>query len=92
MQRPSSIDQVTESQNNHKKPPLPPPKPDFKPEGKRRYKRVIIALIAAGLLGVGTFAYRTYQNAQPRTDAIAEITVPVDTQTLTVRIQASGTV
>ncbi|AFY82916.1 efflux RND transporter periplasmic adaptor subunit [Oscillatoria acuminata] len=92
MQRPSSVEQVTESQNNHKKPPLPPPKPDIKQEGKRRYKRVIIALIAAGLLGVGTFAYRTYQNAQPRTDAIAEITVPVDTQTLTVRIQASGTV
>ncbi len=92
MQRPSSVEQVTESENNHKKPPVAPPPQDFKPQGKRRYKRVLMAAIAAGLLGLGIFSYRTYQNAQPKTDAIAEITVPVDTQTLTVRIQASGTV
>jgi HlyD family secretion protein len=51
----------------------------------------IIGFIAAGLLGAGGVAYLVTRQAVPRSD-IAELTVPVKAQDLTVRITASGTI
>jgi HlyD family secretion protein len=51
----------------------------------------IVGLVAAGLLGTGTVGYWVVRSQAPTVD-ISELTVPVGSQPLTVRISASGTV
>jgi HlyD family secretion protein len=51
----------------------------------------IAALIAAGTIGAGSVAYVAIQNQSAKSD-ISAMTVPVASQPLTVRIDASGTV
>ncbi|TAG86374.1 MAG: efflux RND transporter periplasmic adaptor subunit [Oscillatoriales cyanobacterium] len=55
-------------------------------------KRWAIALVAAGLIAVPTTMYIVKSKSQPKVDAIATMTVPVEAQNLTVRITSSGTV
>lgn len=55
-------------------------------------KRWAIGLVAAGLLAVPTTIYLVKSRSQPKVDAIATMTVPVEAQNLTVRITSSGTV
>ncbi|MEG5137318.1 MULTISPECIES: efflux RND transporter periplasmic adaptor subunit [unclassified Microcoleus] len=55
-------------------------------------KRWAIGLVAAGLLAVPTTIYLVNSKSQPKVDAIAAMTVPVEAQNLTVRITSSGTV
>lgn len=55
-------------------------------------KRWAIALVAAGLIAVPTTMYIVKSKSQPKIDAIATMTVPVEAQNLTVRITSSGTV
>ncbi|MEG4344666.1 efflux RND transporter periplasmic adaptor subunit [Microcoleus sp. A003_D6] len=55
-------------------------------------KRWAIGLVAAGLLAVPTAIYVVNTKSQPKVDAIATMTVPVEAQNLTVRITSSGTV
>ena len=61
-----------------------------KPAPKMR--RWAIGLAAAGLLAVPTTIYIAKSRSQPKVDAIAAMTVPVEAQNLTVRITSSGTV
>lgn len=63
-----------------------PKKPARKPQ------RWAIALVAAGLIAVPTTMYIVKSKSQPKVDAIATMTVPVEAQNLTVRITSSGTV
>ncbi|MEG4631554.1 efflux RND transporter periplasmic adaptor subunit [Microcoleus sp. AR_TQ3_B6] len=63
-----------------------PKKPARKPQ------RWAIGLVAAGLLAVPTTIYIVKSRSQPKVDAIASMTVPVEAQNLTVRITSSGTV
>ncbi|MEG4089794.1 efflux RND transporter periplasmic adaptor subunit [Microcoleus sp. Pol12B4] len=63
-----------------------PKKPARKPQ------RWAIGLVAAGLLAVPTTIYVAKSRSQPKVDAIATMTVPVEAQNLTVRITSSGTV
>jgi HlyD family secretion protein len=63
-----------------------PKKPARKPQ------RWAIGLVAAGLLAVPTTMYIAKSRSQPKVDAIATMTVPVEAQNLTVRITSSGTV
>ena len=63
-----------------------PKKPARKPQ------RWAIGLVAAGLLAVPTTIYIAKSESQPKVDAIATMTVPVEAQNLTVRITSSGTV
>ncbi len=63
-----------------------PKKPARKPQ------RWAIGLVAAGLLAVPTTIYIAKSRSQPKVDAIATMTVPVEAQNLTVRITSSGTV
>jgi HlyD family secretion protein len=58
----------------------------------RQPKRWAIGLVAAGLLAVPTAIYVVNTKSQPKVDAIAALTVPVEAQNLTVRITASGAV
>ncbi|MBE9095788.1 efflux RND transporter periplasmic adaptor subunit [Tychonema sp. LEGE 07203] len=58
----------------------------------RKPKRWAIGLVAAGLLAVPTTLYIAKIRSQPKVDAIAAMTVPVEAQNLTVRITSSGTV
>ncbi|WP_373534488.1 efflux RND transporter periplasmic adaptor subunit [Microcoleus sp.] len=58
----------------------------------RKPKRWAIGLVAAGLLAVPTTLYIAKIRSQPKVDAIATMTVPVEAQNLTVRITSSGTV
>lgn len=58
----------------------------------RKPKRWAIGLVAAGLLAVPTTLYIAKSRSQPKVDAIATMTVPVEAQNLTVRITSSGTV
>ena len=58
----------------------------------RQPKRWAIGLVAAGLLAVPTTIYIAKSRSQPKVDAIASMTVPVEAQNLTVRITSSGTV
>ncbi len=51
-----------------------------------------IALVVVILLGFGAIGYGIMGRRKPKTDPIAELTVPVEFQNRTVRIQASGTV
>lgn len=51
----------------------------------------IIGFVVAGLLSTGTVTFLTTRNTTPRS-TIAELTVPVKAQPLTVRITASGTI
>ena len=55
-------------------------------------KRWALALVAAGLIAVPTTMYIVKSKSQPKVDAIATMTVPVEAQNLTVRITSSGTV
>lgn len=64
--------------------------PTKKPAPKS--KRWAIALVAAGLIAVPTTMYIVKSKSQPKVDAIATMTVPVEAQNLTVRITSSGTV
>lgn len=64
--------------------------PTKKPAPKS--KRWAIALVAAGLIAVPTTIYLVNSKSQPKVDAIATMTVPVEAQNLTVRITSSGTV
>ncbi|MGF1499788.1 MAG: HlyD family secretion protein [Elainellaceae cyanobacterium] len=58
----------------------------------RRPASWVIALIAAGVIGGGaTTAVVVWQNRPPDYD-VAELTVPVESQALAVRITASGTI
>jgi HlyD family secretion protein len=63
-----------------------PKKPAPKP------KRWALGLVAAGLLAVPTTIYLVNSKSQPKVDAIATMTVPVESQNLTVRITSSGIV
>lgn len=63
-----------------------PKKPAPKPN------RWALGLVAAGLLAVPTTIYIVNSKSQPKVDAIATMTVPVESQNLTVRITSSGTV
>ncbi|MFB8793196.1 MAG: efflux RND transporter periplasmic adaptor subunit [Microcoleus sp.] len=54
--------------------------------------RWALGLVAAGLLAVPTTIYIVNSKSQPKVDAIATMTVPVESQNLTVRITSSGTV
>lgn len=63
-----------------------PKKPTPKPN------RLALGLVAAGLLAVPTTIYLVNTKSQPKVDAIATMTVPVESQNLTVRITSSGTV
>src|SRR4028119_1270262 len=65
---------------------LSPKKPARKPQ------RWAMGLVAAGLLAVPTTIYIAKSRSQPKVDAIATMTVPVEAQNLTVRITSSGTV
>ena len=65
---------------------LSPKKPARKPQ------RWAMGLVAAGLLVVPTTIYIVKSRSQPKVDAIATMTVPVEAQNLTVRITSSGTV
>lgn len=58
----------------------------------RQPKRWAVGLVAAGLLAVPTTIYIVNSRSQPKVDAIASMTVPVEAQNLTVRITSSGTV
>jgi HlyD family secretion protein len=58
----------------------------------RKMPRWAIGLVAAGLLAVPTTIYISKSRSQPKVDAIAAMTVPVEAQNLTVRITSSGTV
>lgn len=58
----------------------------------RQPKRWAVGLVAAGLLAVPTTIYIAKSRSQPKVDAIATMTVPVEAQNLTVRITSSGTV
>ena len=58
----------------------------------RQPKRWAVGLVAAGLLAVPTTIYIVKSRSQPKVDAIATMTVPVEAQNLTVRITSSGTV
>jgi HlyD family secretion protein len=58
----------------------------------RQPKRWAVGLVAAGLLAVPTTIYIVNSRSQPKVDAIATMTVPVEAQDLTVRITSSGTV
>src|SRR6476469_6453979 len=58
----------------------------------RKPQRWAIGLVAAGLLAVPTTIYIAKSRSQPKVDAIATMTVPVEAQNLTVRITSSGTV
>ncbi|TAE98197.1 MAG: efflux RND transporter periplasmic adaptor subunit [Oscillatoriales cyanobacterium] len=58
----------------------------------RKMPRWAIGLVAAGLLAVPTTLYIAKSRSQPKVDAIAAMTVPVEAQNLTVRITSSGTV
>lgn len=58
----------------------------------RNMPRWAIGLVAAGLLAVPTTIYISKTRSQPKVDAIAAMTVPVEAQNLTVRITSSGTV
>jgi len=58
----------------------------------RQPNRWAIGLVAAGLLAVPTTIYIVNSKSQPKVDAIATMTVPVESQNLTVRITSSGTV
>ena len=58
----------------------------------RQPKRWAVGLVAAGLLAVPTTIYIAKIRSQPKVDAIASMTVPVEAQNLTVRITSSGTV
>ncbi|KOR35357.1 hypothetical protein AM228_18565, partial [Planktothricoides sp. SR001] len=51
-----------------------------------------IALVVVILLGFGAIGYGIMGRRKPKTDPIAELTVAVEFQNRTVRIQASGTV
>lgn len=51
----------------------------------------LVGLSAAGLVGVSGLSYLAVRQAAPR-DNLAELTVPVQAQDVTVRITASGTV
>ena len=78
-------------------PPDPPPADtpaDTLPSTKRKWpvKPVVLGLIAVALLGTGVTAYQIQRSQAPKKDIIAELTVPVAAQDLTVRIQASGNV
>ncbi|MEB3831532.1 biotin/lipoyl-binding protein, partial [Phormidium sp. CCY1219] len=92
MQRQTTVEQEKELQKNNKRPPQPGKPPEKKSKSKRRRKSIAIAFLAVALLGIGTTSYFALQNAQPKTDELATLTVPADNQNLTVRIQASGTV
>ncbi len=48
-----------------------------------------IGLIAAGVLAIGSTTYLLVNQASPKLD-IAELTVPVETKNVTLRITASG--
>ncbi|MBK4730414.1 biotin/lipoyl-binding protein [Oxynema sp. CENA135] len=69
-----------------KRPNEPPPKK------KGVGKKAIAAIAIVAVLGIGTFGYFRVQNRRPKAEAIAELTVPVELQDLTVRIEASGKV
>jgi len=61
-------------------------------KASRQPKRWAVGLVAAGLLAVPTTIYIVKSRSQPKVDAIATMTVPVEAQDLTVRITSSGTV
>ncbi len=52
----------------------------------------VIALVVVILLGFGAIGYGIMGRRKPKTDPIAELTVAVEFQNRTLRIQASGTV
>lgn len=61
--------------------------------GKKTDQRIpwVAALIAAGLLSVSAGTYVVVNRVTPKTDT-AQVTVPVEAKTITLRITASGTV
>ena len=62
--------------------------------GKKVDRRTpwVIGLAAAGLLTASAGTYVVVNRATPKSDVVAELTVPVEAKNLTVRITASGTV
>jgi HlyD family secretion protein len=59
---------------------------------KHRFKRFLLGLLATGLLSVPLALYLAGNRAQLKPEMIENLTVPVETQDLTVRITASGVV
>ncbi|WP_413160971.1 efflux RND transporter periplasmic adaptor subunit [Capilliphycus salinus ALCB114379] len=59
---------------------------------KHRFKRLLLGLLATGLLTVPLAFYLTGNRTQLKPEMIENLTVPVETQDLTVRITASGVV
>ncbi|MBD1920178.1 efflux RND transporter periplasmic adaptor subunit [Microcoleus sp. FACHB-831] len=74
----------TTPKSNPQKPPSP------RKKGNNAY-RWIIGLVAAGVLGVGSTTYYIKSRSTPQVE-IDKLTVPVTSQTLSVRITASGSV
>lgn len=89
--------------DNHKTPVVPSElqkEPETKPQidrepskPKRKWmgKRTAIALMAAVLLGAGGTGYLAMKKSAPKAD-ISALTVPVESQNITVQIKASGIV
>ncbi|MEA5517677.1 efflux RND transporter periplasmic adaptor subunit [Limnoraphis robusta] len=59
---------------------------------KHRFKGWLLGLLATGLLTVPLSFYLTQKQSQLKPELIESLTVPVETQDLTVRITASGVV
>ncbi len=59
---------------------------------KHRFKRLLVGLLATGLLTVPFALYWAGNRTQLKPEMIENLTVPVETQDLTVRITASGVV
>jgi HlyD family secretion protein len=59
---------------------------------KHRFKGLLLGLLATGLLTVPLSFYLTQKQSQLKPELIESLTVPVETQDLTVRITASGVV
>ncbi len=74
---------------------FPEPKASF-PAQIRKFQGMrklgAIALVVVILLGFGAIGFGIMGRRKPKTDLIAELTVPVEYQNRTVRIRASGTV
>ncbi|MBD1938192.1 efflux RND transporter periplasmic adaptor subunit [Microcoleus sp. FACHB-68] len=93
MQLQSATDKESALKQDRQRPPEPPVDRSAKPKRKwmPKGKGWAIGLIAAALLGTGGTAFVALRNAAPKVD-ISELTVPVESKNLTVRIGASGAV
>ncbi len=93
MQLHSTPKKESVSDNDAQQPaePVKEKEPKRSPERKSKPKALLIALLAAGILGAGTFGYQKFKASTPTAD-ISAFTVPVESKTVTIRIKASGIV